>query len=74
MLRVLHMSIRRIYNNTSYQSETLHREQCPRCRGFGACSGDRDGCSVCDGKGEVWRGESGVTVPLGARDDQQRYY
>lgn len=63
-----------VYNKSTLFVEKAKRVECPRCRGVGGNLGDEDGCSLCDGKGKLWKSESGWTRAIGRRLDQSQLY
>jgi hypothetical protein len=45
----------KVHNKSSGNVEDAEHKKCPRCKGFGGTTGDKDGedCHVCDGQGYV---------------------
>ena len=63
-----------VENRCKLTVEPATMEQCPRCKGFGACfpadfkPGGTERCELCHGHGELWQSEcSGYTRPIGGR-------
>ena len=50
-----------VYNHSKCRIEKGTWKLCPRCKGFGAKTGDDDNCHLCRGYGNLWISESGWT-------------
>lgn len=64
----------KIYNPSTCRLENSERMTCPRCKGFGGLRKDEDGCTLCDGRGEVWKSSGNWVWPIGKTAEEGRLW
>jgi DnaJ-class molecular chaperone len=64
----------KVWNKSTLTMEEGTRQQCPRCKGFGALIHDEEDCYLCAGQSEVWRLPSGWSRPVNSADTDSTIY
>lgn len=65
-----------IENKSKVLMVEAEERTCPRCRGFGGTTADKDGedCHVCDGHGWAWVSNCGWTLAPGKPPEDSQLY